>query len=283
MYIITGACGFIGSYMCEYLNSLGIDDSILVDDISLNDRNLKGLKYHSFYDINDISLFDNKITGILHFGAISNTLEKNIYNIKKYNVENTLWLYNKSKERRIPMIFASTAAVYGNGNGPLNLYAESKLQCEKMISDYAKCFRLFNVYGPGESHKEKMSSVVFKWFNQLKDSNTITLFENSQNFKRDFIYVEDVCKTWYDSMLNFNSGICDLGTGTQTSFEQIADMMIEYNRSGNKTYVPIPEELKRQYQTNTIAKINEKMIDIKDGISKYMDYLNENTKTSYSN
>ena len=87
------------------------------------------------------------------------------------------------------MIFASTAAVYGNGHGPLNLYAHSKMKCESLIQDHAICFRLFNVYGHGESHKGRMASVVYKWYNELKTKGVLEIFDGSENFRRDFIHV----------------------------------------------------------------------------------------------
>jgi ADP-L-glycero-D-manno-heptose 6-epimerase len=283
MFIITGACGFIGSMMAKYLNSLGIYDLLLVDDISLNYRNLRGIKYQKFYDLNDKSIFENKVKAVFHFGAISDTLEKDVNKIKKYNIDYTLWLNELCKEKNTPLLFASTSAIYGNGNGPLNLYAESKLECEKHISEYAACFRLFNVYGPNETHKNRMSSVIYRWYCEIVNNNSISIFKNSHNYKRDFIYVEDVCSCWYNCYLNYESGIFDLGSGQQNSFEFIADTLID-NVGGIKNYIEMPSDLNRQYQTNTLANIQDiskkewlsKTTPLKQGIVKYIKHLKEN-------
>jgi ADP-L-glycero-D-manno-heptose 6-epimerase len=161
------------------------------------------------------------------------------------------------KKRNIPLIFSSTAAIYGNGNGPLNLYAESKLQNEKDISNYAVCLRLFNVYGGNEQHKGRMASVIFKWFNELKESGKIKLFLNSNLYKRDFIFVDDICQVAYNSYKNYIPGIYDVGSGQSVDFETIADEIIRLIGMGTKEYVKMPDDLKKQYQTNTLADIQK--------------------------
>jgi ADP-L-glycero-D-manno-heptose 6-epimerase len=290
MFVITGACGFIGSNMISYLNKIGINNIIAIDDFgqilsaNVNTSNLQNLKLNKVYPISvrEIDVLpDCEIMGVFHFGAISNTLEKNQQKIDYFNVKYTEILGDVCKKRNIPLIFSSTAAIYGNGNGPLNPYAESKLAGEKSLSEHSVCLRLFNVYGKNESHKGRMSSVIFKWFHELKTNKQINLFENSDKYKRDFVFVDDVCDVFYKFLNNYKPGVYDFGSGEARTFENIADIVIKQYGFGNKNYIPMPEDLINQYQKNTIADlslINKIGIEINPtipeiGISKYINYL----------
>jgi ADP-L-glycero-D-manno-heptose 6-epimerase len=280
MLVITGACGFIGSAMVRFLNERGRSDLLLVDHHKLYPRNLKNIACVNFYDIEDVSILKNKITGVFHFGAISDTLEKNRSRIQRYNIDSTFEWSNWCRDNGVPMLFASTAAVYGNGNGVLNQYAESKAKCEEMVKDHAMCFRLFNVYGDGESHKGRMASVIYKWYNELKTKGEIEIFENSSSYKRDFIHVSDVCRCFFNALADFVPGVYDLGTGVQNSFEDVANAILS-TESGRKVYIPMPDDLQRQYQINTLADMSASIrwlkspIQLCEGISQYLGVLND--------
>jgi ADP-L-glycero-D-manno-heptose 6-epimerase len=220
--VVTGAQGFIGSTMVSHLNSMGIDSIIGVDDLSIDTNNLRGCKLNRLHPISvseaDI-LPSGDIEAVFHFGAISNTLERDVAKMHHYNTLYTQVLNKVCKQRCIPLIFSSTAAIYGNGSGTLNLYAQSKLESENEISDHAVCLRLFNVYGQRESHKGRMASVAFKWLQELRETNTIRIFENSNQYMRDFVFVDDVCKTAYTLLSMYKPGVYDLGSGVSRSFE----------------------------------------------------------------
>lgn len=293
MIAVTGACGFIGSVLVKTLNDNGIDDLLLVDDFEIDERvgysynpNYRYLQNKKFKNVcglnfNKLGLFSRyKIDFIFHLGAISNTLEKDESKIRKYNVEYTRILSEYSMINNVPVVFASTAAIYGNGDGPLNAYARSKFECEKILEKIACIFRIYNVYGPNEYHKKDMASVLYKWHNQSKLCDEIKLFMNSNAYNRDFIYVEDICKVMFNCYKNYKTGTYDLGTGVSNNFDYLADIFS--NLYGvKKTYIDMPEELKYQYQKNTIA--NTKGLDdngwsvdftrISDGINKYVNYL----------
>lgn len=291
MIVVTGAQGFIGSTMIFYLNSIGIYDIVAVDDFGIDSQ--KGYVYRADYthlqdcklkNIHPISANESdilpagNIDAVFHFGAISNTLEIDASRIDYYNTEYTRILNQVCSKKNIPLIFSSTAAVYGNGNGPMNLYAKSKLQSEKDISSHAACLRLFNVYGHRESHKARMASVVFKWRQELQHTGSICLFENSSTYMRDFVFVNDVCKIAYDVFNFYKPGVYDLGSGHSRSFEEVADCLIEQNGIGNKKYISMPDDLKSQYQTNTKADMHglfslgiiPPMTSIENGIKTYM-------------
>lgn len=285
MIALTGAGGFIGSVILGYLNKQGITDVFIFDDLPTGDqfKNLIGKKHRGIYSTNDYVLDLKDFDAVIHFGANSSTLERDWTNIYKTNVASTRQWHDLCLENNTKFIFASSAAVYGNGAGPLNHYAFSKLASEQEITN-GVVLRLFNVYGPNEYHKGRMASTPYHWYKQLVEGNQIKLFEGSDQYYRDFIYVEDVARTVYHFLNNYKEGIYDLGTGVSCSFENLADKCL-LNMPGKKFYVPMPEDLKNQYQKNTCAQVKEledagvnvkNFLDINEGIKEYFNYLNLN-------
>jgi ADP-L-glycero-D-manno-heptose 6-epimerase len=288
MIILTGAGGFIGSVVLGYLNSQQATDIIIVDDLPYQNqyKNLIGKQYKKLVSIDDINSIDEDITGVIHIGANANTLEKNWSSIYATNVKSTRKWNAFCKERNIPFIFTSSASVYGNGTGPMNQYAFSKLLSENEVEGVV--LRLFNVYGPNEYHKGRMASTILHWFDQIKETEEIAIFENSKNYFRDFVWVEDIAKTIHHFMFeNYQPGIYDLGSGSNMDFETVADLVISNTNQGKKRFVDMPADLKKQYQINTLADtklLTKSGVDVKsftkvhEGIAKYIDYL---AKTRY--
>jgi ADP-L-glycero-D-manno-heptose 6-epimerase len=288
MIILTGAGGFIGSVVLGYLNLQRVTDIIIVDDLPYENqyKNLIGKQYKRLVSIDDIDSIDENITGVIHIGANANTLEKNWSSIYATNVKSTRKWNAFCKQRKIPFIFTSSASVYGNGSGPMNQYAFSKLLSENEVEGVV--LRLFNVYGPNEYHKGRMASTILHWFDQIKETEEITIFENSKNYFRDFVWVEDIAKTIYYFMFeNYQPGIYDLGSGSSTDFETIADLVISNTNKGKKRFVDMPDDLKKQYQINTLADTKlltksgvdvESFTKVHEGIATYIDYL---AKTRY--
>ena len=283
MIILTGAGGFIGSVVLGYLNSQRVTDIIIVDDLPYENqyKNLIGKQYNRLVSIDDIDAIDENITGVIHIGANANTLETNWSSIYATNVKSTRKWNVFCKQRKIPFIFTSSASVYGNGAGPMNRYAFSKLLSENEVEGVV--LRLFNVYGPNEYHKGRMASTILHWFNQIKETEEITIFENSKNYFRDFVWVEDIAKTIYHFMFeNYQPGIYDLGSGSSMDFETVADLVISNTNKGKKRFVDMPDDLKKQYQINTLAdtkSLTKSGLDVKsftqvhEGIAAYIDYL----------
>ena len=177
MIVLTGAGGFIGSVILGYLNSQGIEDIVLFDDLPVGDqfKNLIGKRFISLYSINDVIQNISAIDAVVHFGANSSTLETDWSKVYQTNVLSTRIWNTICMEKNIPFIFASTAAVYGNGPGPLNHYAFSKMISENEIT--GAILRLFNVYGPNEFHKGRMASVIFHAFNQIQKTGKMKLVQ----------------------------------------------------------------------------------------------------------
>ena len=242
MIILTGSSGFIGQNFLKHLQ----EPAICVE----KDDCFKFLS--SFQDWNKVSL-------ILHQGAISSTTERNIATLHHHNVAFTLQLFDYAIKHQIPVKFASSASVYGNTNGqinPLNYYAITKLQIDYFIQDNLdkfssiQSFRYYNVYGEGEDHKGNQASPISKFTKQIQETGKLQLFEGSHQFLRDFVCVNDVVNVVLNN--EAPSGIYDLGTGKPISFQEVAELVVK-KEGGEIEYIPFPEHLQGKYQTYTCA------------------------------
>jgi ADP-L-glycero-D-manno-heptose 6-epimerase len=143
-------------------------------------------------------------------------------------------------------------------------------------------FRYFNVYGPREGHKGSMASVAFHLNTQLNNGESPKLFEGSDGFKRDFVYVGDVAAVNLWFWENGVSGIFNLGTGRAESFQAVADAALAYHKKGSLEYIPFPEKLKGRYQAFTQADLtnlraagyDKPFKTVAEGVTEYMAWLN---------
>ena len=312
MIIVTGSNGFIGSNLIKGLNEIGYKDIIAVDD--QDDPELKENIAHcdvqEFLNIDEfINLIRNseidgtKIRVIFHQGACSNTMEWDADFLYNNNLLYSKELLNFSQKTKTPLIYASSASVYGAGKifkesveyeHPINLYAYSKFKFDQLVrQELIKSktqivgLRYFNVYGPQEQHKGNMASVAFHLHNQLQNNEEIKLFEGSEDYddgeqRRDFIYVEDVVKVnlWFLKNQKV-SGIFNVGTGKSQTFNEVAYSVIKWNKRGKINYVPFPEKLKGAYQSYTQANISklreagykDEFLNVQEGVKKYLDRL----------
>lgn len=144
-------------------------------------------------------------------------------------------------------------------------------------------FRYFNVYGPREQHKGSMASVAFHLHTQISEGKSAKLFEGSDSFKRDFVYVGDVCKMNIWFWQNNQSGIFNCGTGRAEPFQAVADAVLKHHGKGSVEVIPFPEHLKGRYQTFTEADLtkvraagyNETFKTVAEGVAEYMAVLNK--------
>ena len=307
MIIVTGGAGFIGSNLVKELNEKGIKEILIVDNLENSEKhkNLNKLEFLDFIDkqdfIENLSKFqDLDIEIIFHQGACSNTMEYNGRYMMKNNYDYSKQLLHFAIDNKIRFIYASSASVYGTGkNGfreikeceyPLNIYAFSKFlfdQYVRRIIDNAEVqivgLRYFNVYGPQENHKGKMASVIFHFHNQILQEGKIKLFEGSENFKRDFIYVKDVVNVNMFFLENPDKkGIFNCGTGKARSFLDIAKIMQQlYDIDTKIEFIPFPKQLKGKYQTFTEADLtNLKKVgyqnsftELEIGVKEYVQIL----------
>lgn len=285
MIIVTGAAGFIGSNLVKALNNNGINDILAIDHehqftLTRYLDNTQCLKI----PFDDKRYLDYNVSAVLHMGAISDTTEKDWNKFNTYNVISTMHWRDFANSRKIPFIWASSSAIYGNGSGPLNAYAITKLLSEQQCVGQGVALRFHNVYGPNEAHKGRMASVIFNWFNQAKNTGNIKLFENSDKFNRDLILVDDVCNIILHMLKNYKPGIYDVGTGISVNMESIAKMVISRMNIDDQSIVkiPMPNDLIAQYQVKTKAYIKPlkqlgfdttSILDLKTGINEYINHL----------
>jgi ADP-L-glycero-D-manno-heptose 6-epimerase len=263
MILVTGAFGFIGSNFVRYLNSQGHDNIVVADYLSNGKQfsMLNGAVYTEFISpdtvLRDFAQYG--FTSIYHFGAVSSTTEWNGDLIVPRNITYTTDLLKLALNSAVDFSYSSSASVYGNGTGPLNLYAFSKKVIDDfvtpllpIVSSVLQGFRYFNVYGPGEAHKTNQASPYYQFEQQAAETGEIKVFAGSENYFRDFVHVDTVCRIQYMMMNRKCNGIYDLGTGTQKSFLTVAHEIAAVT-GARVTTIPFPEYLKPYYQTNTLA------------------------------
>ena len=319
MIVITGAAGFIGSCMCAHLNSKGIRNIMLVDDFSSNlkKQNYSDKKFLNVIERNEfIEWFDlqyDSVEYIIHLGARTDTTEFNYSIFKTLNVDYSKSIWQRCAQYNIPLIYASSAATYGNGEigyddnektipllKPLNPYGESKqefdlwaLQQENVPANWYG-LKFFNVYGPNEYHKARMASVIFHSFNQIKKDGFVNLFRSHRNdFEngkqlRDFIYVKDVVKVidWLMNQSKAPNGIYNLGTGNARTFLDLVTITFQSLKlTPSVNWIDIPLDIRDKYQYFTEANMSklkgvgysDDFYSLETGITDYvLNYLEGN-------
>lgn len=316
---LTGAAGFIGSYLTGYLNQLGFENLVLVDDFSQQRKagNLAGKKFLQQIDRNDfigwMKSNSGKINYMFHLGARTDTTEMDYGVHKKWNLDYSIDLWKECTQQQIPLVYASSAATYGNGElgykdshsivgdlQPLNPYGRSKndfdiwaLQ-QPATPPFWAGVKFFNVYGPNEYHKGRMASVVFHAFNQIQSSGKVKLFRShNPGYKdgeqiRDFIYVDDVVSICYWLMTQQpESGLYNVGTGKARTFKDLVHSIFDtLDLPIDIEYVDTPLDIRDKYQYFTEADMSKLLgagydkpfHTLEEGISSYVkSFLNNST------
>jgi len=287
MIIVTGGAGFIGSNIVRALNERGRTDILIVDNLGNSEKykNLIGLRFvdyrHKEDFIKNLDGAAQNVEAIFHNGACSNTMEYDVNFMMNSNYEYSKELFKLCIRKKIPFIYASSAAVYGLGKkgfreeeaceAPINPYAFSKLLFDRYVRQFlgkidSKIIglRYFNVYGPQESHKGKMASIFYQIYKRMKLGGGPRLFKGTDGYrdgeqKRDFIYVKDVAKINLWCLDNpIANGIYNCGTGHAHTFNDVAKAMIESMHSKMRTtYCEFPDELIGKYQSYTEADMKK--------------------------
>ncbi|MFK8031797.1 MAG: ADP-glyceromanno-heptose 6-epimerase [Gammaproteobacteria bacterium] len=311
MIIVTGGAVFIGSNIVAYLNAHTGEDVLVVDDLT------DGTKYRNLVDATICDYLDKddflrriqqnesfgQLRAIIHQGACSATTEWDGKYMMDVNYNYSCALLEYCQRHKIPLIYASSAAVYGGSDTfverpehekPLNVYGYSKLLFDQKVRrDMASAtaqiagLRYFNVYGPNEHHKGSMASVAYHFSNQLLDGGVCRLFEGHDGFRsgeqrRDFVYVDDICKVVGWLLENpQTSGVFNAGTGRSQTFNDVAQAVIKWHGRGQVQYVPFPEHLVGRYQSFTEADLSllrqagytGEFVDVETGTHSYLDRL----------
>ena len=294
MIVVTGAAGFIGSYLVGKLNKAGYNDLILVDKIDnpLKELNLVYKKYRKFIDRDNFFKWlinhSRDVEFIFHLGARTDTVGQEPELYQQLNLIYSQRLWNICSEIQVPLLYASSAATYGNGEEgfsdahhnisnlrPLNLYGWSKHDFDVWALKQFRTppfwagMKFFNVYGPNEYHKGRMASVVLHAFEKIKETGKMELFRSHHSdYKdgeqsRDFIFVEDIAEVMMFFMENQkNRGIFNVGTGKARSFLDLTTSVFNsMNVIPDISFIDCPIDLRGRYQYFTEADI-QKLRDI---------------------
>jgi len=290
MIIITGAAGFIGSCLAARFNeelyyNLGLVDAF---GSERKNRNYQQKKFLNVIERDEfpawLDLQHDSIDIVYHLGARTDTTLKDKAIFDRLNLEYSKEVFTRCAEYGIPLVYASSAATYGNGaqgyedqeSGiphlhPLNPYGESKQLFDRWVLEQKKFpprwygLKFFNVYGPNEYHKGRMASVIFHAFQQIQEHGKVKLFRShKQGYKdgeqlRDFIYVKDVADVLFHLYLHTPpSGIYNLGTGQANTFLSLAHAVFSaMGKHPDIEWIDIPADIRNSYQYFTEAKMEK--------------------------
>ena len=316
LIVVTGGAGFIGSNVVLELAQAG--QRVVVCDLLRSGekwRNIDAARLHDIIRPNELlewlPRYAHKVAAIVHMAAISSTTEKDVDKFVATNIRLTLDLWEWCAANAVRLIYASSAATYGDGSAgfsdeqnpaalaalrPLNAYGWSKHVVDRRVIDDVTLGRatprqwaglkFFNVYGPNETHKGFMQSLVSKIFPAVMAGETVTLFKSHDaNYpdggqKRDFIYIKD-CVAVVRWLLRHpeTSGLFNVGTGTARSFLDLVQAVCAAVGCAPKIrFIETPDELRAQYQYFTCADLtklrragfNSSFYSLEDGVRDYL-------------
>ena len=290
MIVVTGAAGFIGSYLVSELNRIGFKDIVVVDDFSKTEKkqNLQGKfisakvsrqEFHAWF-----KQFHQEVDFVFHLGARTDTTEFDTKIFDELNLNYSKRIWEACSSFKIPLVYASSAATYGLGElgykddhelseklKPLNPYGVSKNDFDVWVlkelasPPFWAGLKFFNVYGPNEYHKGRMASVVFHAFNQINKNKSLNLFRSHNEAYRDgeqlrdFIYVKDLVQVCLFLMKNRpESGIYNLGSGKARTFLDLGKITFQAMGVEEQIeFIDTPEDIRDTYQYFTQADMTK--------------------------
>lgn len=321
LIVVTGAAGMIGSGVVRCLNDRGYTRLLLIDDLKQTDKwkNLIGKQFDDF--VSRYKMFDelkkrqSEIQAVLHLGACSDTVETDadylMENNFRFSIRLAKWALSENKR----FVYASSAATYGDGSlgfeddedrldelQPINMYAFSKHLVDLWMKKNggfkrAVGLKYFNVFGPNESHKGRMASMVYKMHQKARENGVIHLYKsNDSRFidggqMRDFIYVKDAVRMTCDLLEPESEhihGLYNIGRGIPETWNDLAKALFySLDKKDSIQYVEMPKDLMKQYQNYTCADMAKfhkmqpfvKTMSIDEAVREYVqEYLVKDTR-----
>ncbi len=306
--LITGGAGFIGSNIAAALLKRPYTDVVIADDFSSGDwRNL----IHVNCEVRAVCCDDTQLlqdiaqghfTAVYHEAAITDTTMMNQKLMMNVNTDAFAAILEAAHQSGTRVIYASSAGTYGNspapnrigfGEEPENIYGFSKLAMDRVAYRwYDKHsapiigLRYFNVYGPGEHHKNekegtKTASMILQWYQAIQAGNPIRLFEFGEQ-RRDFVYIGDVIGANLAALDAPLSGVCNVGSGKARSYNDIIsnlNRILNINHSTEYIHNPYPF-----FQEHTEADLTETQtilgwtpqFSLEQGMEEYIALLEKN-------
>ncbi|MCW5890789.1 MAG: ADP-glyceromanno-heptose 6-epimerase [bacterium] len=314
--LVTGAAGFIGARFVDSCTRRGIACTSADKASHFGARaEHRDVDFGAIVDRDDLLPWLERdrppLAGIVHLGACTDTTETDIAYLDRVNVRYSERLWQFAVAERVPMVYASSAATYGDGSEgfdddeariprlrPLNFYGDSKQRFDCFVLDAERAgqsppawsgFKFFNVYGPGERHKGRMASVVLHAFDQIRASGTVRLFRSHRpdvpdgHQRRDFIHVDDVVDALHFALARpLPRGIYNLGTGTARTFLDLAHATFAaLGVPPSITWTDTPIDLRARYQYRTEATMDRlaaagwahPTVALEDGVRAYVRWL----------
>jgi ADP-L-glycero-D-manno-heptose 6-epimerase len=295
MIVVTGGAGFIGSNLVAALEERGSGPIAVVDWFGTGDKWRNLAKRDVAHMVEPERIFDflddniGSIDAIFHLGAISSTTEPDIDLIVRTNITLSTALWDWCSEANVRLIYASSAATYGDGaqgfddDGssaalaklrPLNAYGWSKNQFDRHVARVVAAkgetppqwagLKFFNVFGPNEYHKEGQTSVVYQVYQRVRLGGPARLFKSHrQDYAdggqlRDFVWVDDCVAEMLWLLDNPKvSGLFNCGSGKARSFADLATAVFKaMGKQPNIEFVPTPENIRDKYQYFTEARMD---------------------------
>jgi ADP-L-glycero-D-manno-heptose 6-epimerase len=314
--LVTGAAGFIGARFVESCRARGVP-CVAVDRAAHFAERPEHARVEPAAIVDRDALFGwlarekPRLAGVVHLGACTDTTELDADYLDRVNVEYSRALWRYAAEARLPFVYASSAATYGDGRmgydddealvaklEPLNPYGASKQRFDEFaLAEAARGaappawsgFKFFNVYGFGERHTGRMASVALHAYDQICATGCVRLFRSHRpdvadgEQKRDFVAVEDVLDVLRFALERpLARGIYNLGTGRARSFLDLARAVFAaLGRAPAIDFVDTPAELRPRYQYFTEARMQKlrsvgwtsPFVPLEDGVARYVDAL----------
>ncbi|MBP7088479.1 MAG: ADP-glyceromanno-heptose 6-epimerase [Candidatus Omnitrophica bacterium] len=299
--LVTGGAGFVGSNIVRMLEAKGAKTIIFDNFYSANYKNILDIKGEVICaDVLDKEVFKKlpKLDAVIHEAAITDTTLNDDTKMMMVNYNGFKNIADFCLSRKIKLVYASSAGVYGATNAvmqeeqepiPHNTYAYSKYLCDCYLGKILKLkssslivgLRYFNVYGPGEYHKGSAASMIYQLYRQMFNNQRPRVFKYGEQ-KRDFIYVKDVARISIEALQLKKSNIFNVGTATPRSFNDIIKVLNNVLKTNlEPDYFDNPYRDKYQdYTQADITRLRKVMkttanFSLEQGIKDYvLNYLN---------